>query len=88
MSLYELKSLVKLENIEKIVAESYELDKEKVFELMEDTPLYLLPQNLEFLGKDFKIIIVSLGGEINFVYVSTKKPGKLIKITPKDFNDF
>lgn len=88
MSLYELKLITKLENIEKVVADSkYELDKDKVFELMEDTPLYLLPQNLEFLGKDFKVIIVSLGGETAFEYVSTQKPRKLIKITLEDLEN-
>ena len=54
----ELKELIDLKEIKKITLGDIELDIEKTLELMEETPIEYIFEDLEIWCGDFKIIII------------------------------
>lgn len=86
----ELKELIDLKEIKKITLGDVELDIEKTLELMEETPIEYIFEDLEIWCKDFKIVIIceEIGGydfdydEYYFKKINLK-PKTTIKVVPE-----
>lgn len=82
----ELKELIDLKEIKKITLGDIELDIEKTLELMKETPIEYIFEDLEIWGKDFKIIIVCEEYDFYEEYYFKKinlKPKTTIKVIPE-----
>ena len=82
----ELKELIDLKEIKKITLGDIELDIEKTLELMEETPIEYIFEDLEIWCEDFKIIIICEEYDFYEEYYFKKinlKPKTKIKVIPE-----
>ena len=81
-SYHELEVTVNIQDIEEVYYnDDFRLDLEETLELMKETPIDLLDENIVFYGKNFKVILEDSDSEYSdyeqkpeFIKISLKRP--------------